>query len=205
MTRSVSTDQIHIIALCGKARSGKTTVANFLGLLGGFKPIALAGGVRSALDDIDGPTWEQRKERGRHGMTERRAMQLLGTECREYVDVPNHWLDHFMIKLIYCAYYHPVPTRSFVVPDLRHPHEDEYLRGAAKMLDGRYELWSVTRPGVVSIAESGHSGETSLDSLLPDRDVLNDGTLTGLQETIRGCLGLFVRGIPDGTLGDPTC
>jgi hypothetical protein len=190
---------LRIVSLTGAARAGKSTVAQFLSLYGGFKVIHLADGIRSALDDLDGPTWEQRKERGAIGMTERTAMQVMGTEARDRLagivfGPQHHWCNHAMIKMFYCMELHPAPCSRFVVPDMRHQFEHEYFWRIADLLGGSYECWRITRPDVGEIAESGHSSEAEWSAIVPARRIANDGSMHDLYTASLACMGCFLRG-----------
>lgn len=190
----MSQDQLTVIALTGKAESGKDAVAKFLEAHAGFQPLALADGIREALNSLDGRTWAYRKERDAHDMSDRKAMQVMGTECREDLDCERLWLDLLAVKVRYATRYHPVPHHRFVVPDLRYLKEDRYLAEVVGRMRGHYELWRVARPSQGAIAESGHSSEREVDSIPCTRLIWNDGTLEDLGVRALQCLGLAMAG-----------
>src|SRR5689334_12961283 len=115
-------EELLVIGVCGRARAGKDTVARILADAD-FLRIGLADGVKSALNDLDGATWDFRKERDAAGLTDRWAAQTLGTECREEVASLHLWVDLLLAKLRYAAKHHPVPRGRFVIPDIRFPFE----------------------------------------------------------------------------------
>lgn len=169
-----------VIALTGKAGAGKDAAAKFLEAHMGFQTVALADGIRESLNALDGRTWAYRKERDAAGMTDRRALQLMGTECREDLGCLYLWMELVAVKLWYAYRYHPEPRTRFVIPDLRYIREDHYLSDVVKLMGGRYELWRISRVGGAEIAESSHSSEREGDSIPVSRWIWNDGTLTDL-------------------------
>lgn len=180
-----------VIGLCGKARSGKDTVAKILDIHAGFQRLAFADGVRSMLTDLDGPTWEYRKERDAHDMTERKAMQLGGTECRLDALCPDHWIHHVAIKIRYASHYHPVPKRRFVVSDMRYPYEADTLGAIVREWGGIWDCWRIHRPDAPGIAESSHSSEQFIDVIPAHRTIDNDGTIEELSRVSIGLLREF--------------
>lgn len=173
-----------VIGIGGQARAGKDTVGQHLVSEYGFTRLGLADGVRSAFAEIDGPTWELRKELDNTNKTNRWVMQTLGTECRNEIDCKLHWVNHLLVKIAYLAWHHPSPRSWFVVTDIRFPHEIERIREAIEPC-GRFVSWRVTRPGFGLMgAAAKHSSETSVDDLDSHGTIFNDGTLAELRASV---------------------
>ena len=166
--------KLQVIGICGKARSGKDTVAAHLVHNHGFFRIALADGVRSAFSDLDGVTWERRKELEAANKTARWALQILGTECRTYFDTADHWIDHLLIKIIYMSQHHPRPQFRFVIPDIRSPNEQDVLaRTLSELAD--LVIVGLSRPDSGLTGEQAtHSSETGVDEVQCDERIVND-------------------------------
>jgi len=179
-------ESLFVIGIVGHSRAGKDTVANMLTAHEGFKRIALADGPREALMSLNGPTWELFKDIDEsESWDNREMMKILGTECREDVGSTIHWTNHALIKIRYLAEYHPKPHRRFVIPDIRFPHEVIALSKVLASWGGRFESWSVTRPGCV--ARTGHTSETLVDSVPCDRGIHNSGTIDDLRLAVGRC------------------
>lgn len=173
-------ERLVVISLMGEAETGKDSIANALAALHGFQEVGLADGIRESLDGLDARTWAYRKERQKAGKTDRWAQQITGTECRDDLGCEFLWLEVLAVKIRYAHHYHPRPRTRFVVPDLRHPHEHQYLADTIAGWGGLYENWKVTRPGHGKIAENAHSSENSFGSIPFDRWLVNEGDLAGL-------------------------
>ncbi len=166
-----------VIGISGLARSGKDTIANHLVHAAGFTRIALADGVRSSLDDIDGPTWQIRKELDKHQKGFRWPQQTMGGDCREGFDqsLSETYINDAFIKIRYLAKFHPVPRSRFVIPDVRHPYEPDRLRILAHWLGGEFECWKVERPGAGLEGDAAnHASETSVADVKADKTFQNN-------------------------------
>lgn len=171
-------NKLIVIGLTGPARSGKDTAGNILAALYGFHRIALADGIKSAFDDLSGPTRDMHKDLS-DAFTQRRAWQLLGTEARVAIEKPMLWVDLALTKIFYAAAVHPRPIRRFVIPDVSYPHEVSDLRDYVRDWGGVYETWRIERPGVAPIAEP-HSSEVGRRTVQAARTVANGGTIDDL-------------------------
>lgn len=154
-----------VVAVCGHNKSGKDVVAKTMDLYGDFFRIGNADGVRSALSDIDGPTWELRKESETSGVIARQPMKQMGSEAREAIGRPLLWVDVALAKIHYLHNFHCIPRDKFVIPDVRFSHEIERIASYVSEQNGLAETWRVTRPGFGK--QSNHSSETGIDSLSP--------------------------------------
>jgi hypothetical protein len=164
-----------VIGTCGRARAGKDTLASALALHRGCHRIALADPIRSALEEMGGPSREVLKELHDY----RRAMQLLGTESRDAVNAPGLWTHLFLAKIHYLASVHPVPRRAFVVPDIRFRLERSMIEHQVNRWRGAFGLMKLTRD-VPEIAESSHVSETEVDVVPCDWTYANAGSVDDL-------------------------
>jgi hypothetical protein len=175
--------ELIVIGICGLARSGKDTVAQHLVSHHGFFRIALADGMRSALRDLDGPTWEISKavDEG-----PRRALQVLGTECRQDVPATSHWIDHVLIKIRYLSRYYPGPPRfRFAIPDIRFPYEAAGIGATVRGWGGQFQCWKIVRPGAGLVGTAAkHSSETAIDNVAADIMIANGRDLAFLRHNV---------------------
>lgn len=175
------------IALIGKARSGKDTVAAHLIATHSYTRVAFADPLKEmafAMDPIisaDAPHpqlgdmgpvrlaemvrlhgWEIVKDQFPEA---RRVLQHLGSAVRDQDE--DFWLQQAMNK-VWAAYDWNLPV---VVTDCRYRNEADELREAGFM------LVRIERPGT---DPGTHASETELDYLQCDRVVRNAGTLDEL-------------------------
>jgi len=176
-------ERLSVIALTGRARAGKDSVAGILAERG-YRRIGLADVLRETFVGMDGPTWELSKELESAGTTRRKSLQLYGTECRDVLARNLLWVDALLVKIIYLSRFHPVPRFKFVIPDLRYGYEAGGLGDAIRAWGGEYQLWRVRRPGQTLIAESGHSSELEVDSMPVDATIANNGNLGDLRDKV---------------------
>lgn len=163
-----------IIALAGRARSGKSTAAELLLRMGAAKyAYGFADPIRAMLKaglgiDLDNPYWAMRKEDPMPefgGHSPRSLMQSLGTEWgRDLVD-PHLWLT-----LAGRALQQRGP--GMVIADCRFDNEAEWVR---------------TQGGVVLHIERGkappvraHASEAGVQQLPGDLRVFNESTIDSL-------------------------
>jgi len=177
-----------IIGLCGKKRSGKDTVADFLCSEYNFKKISFAHPLKRALQEIFG--WSEEYVQGDKkdivdpywGISPRQAMQLLGTDFAQYIlgeRVPLFlettgrllWVKRCLQEI------EKDPFADWVISDVRFPHELEalQLRGAS--------IIRITRPVVNRIIDT-HESETLIQDLSVDIDILNDGSIFELYSKV---------------------
>jgi len=157
-------ETLRVIGLVGQARSGKDSAARLLEANYGAMRIALADGVRGALRDLDGMTWEVSKTNA-EGF--RYPMLKLGTEAREELSsvdaASNHWISHALIKIRYMSKHHSVPHFRFVIPDIRFKQEVVGLGDQIVAWGGEFLLWKMEREGAGLVgAAAQHKSETEL-------------------------------------------
>jgi len=178
-----------IIALCSPAMgSGKSVIAEHLverhqfqlvKFAHGLKAMtaALLGSIGYGADEIHDAIEGDAKETviPALGVTPRRIMQTLGTECgRDCID-PDIWAN---IAAARCASI-LATGRSIIIDDLRYENELGVLH-----LLGAY-VYRIVRPGVTVTAT--HSSEGSLDGLRM-AEIHNDGTIDDLTAKVDALL-----------------
>lgn len=176
---------LRVIGVAGIARSGKDTIANHLVSRHGFTRINMGDGPRAAFTDLDGLTWELRKELEDAGLTSRHPLQSMGTECREdlldEMARSAHWAHYVLIKIRYLSRYHPKLRFRFVIPGMRYAHEPRVIGDTVTQWGGQFEVWGVERPGSgLSGRDACHSSENSLHAVIPDRRILNNRSIPEL-------------------------
>lgn len=154
-----------IVGIVGHNGVGKDLIASTLTLLEGFLRIGLADGVRAALNDLDGITWQFRKESDGAGPIARNAMKLMGSEARNAIGCPLIWTDLVLTKIEYAHRLHAVSRNRFVIPDVRFQHEVDRIASWAEEQDAIYETWLVSRPGFGPT--SHHESETNINNISP--------------------------------------
>jgi hypothetical protein len=169
------------IALIGRARSGKDTVAARL-VAQGYTRVAFADPLKAALLDMNPyvPTgygvtvrlqaliadvgWDRAKEDYREV---RRLLQHTGQTIRE-ID-PGFWVRAATDAI--GRIWSPV-----VVSDVRYPNEADTLREAG------FRIVRIIRPDAEPLpgGASAHDSETALDNYVPDALIYNGGSLAEL-------------------------
>jgi len=108
------------------------------------------------------------------GVSARHMMQTLGTEWGRTCIHPDFWVMIARAE----AQRIMADGGSVVIDDVRFPNE------AAMIRDLGGELWRIDRPGVSY--DGSHESEGGLESIIPDRVIVNDGTICQLKEKIYG-------------------
>lgn len=178
-----------IVGLSGKARAGKSAVAEILRDRWGFEIIGFADLLKRtalAIDpivdiDLDGDPWHLTdvvEEYGMEGAKDRfpevrRFLQRLGTEgVRNHLG-PDAWVDAWN-HAVDTAYMHRAP-RGIAVPDVRFENE------AQAILDRDGWLWQIERAGDHDPSgAAGHASENGIPPLMVTHVVINHGTLDQL-------------------------
>lgn len=181
---------MHNIALIGKARSGKDTVANTLIRERAYVRAAFADPLKEMAISVDPyiPTgygvtvrlsplvadvgWEYAKE---HYPEVRRILQHMGQTVREYDD--EFWLTAMRRKLNHAEAWN-IPI---VVTDVRYPNEAAMLRARG------FKMVRILRPEVapgVDQRAAAHTSETGMDDYAADAVLMNTGTLADLERLV---------------------
>jgi hypothetical protein len=170
-----------LIALTGKAGSGKSTVADILEKEYNFVQIALADPLKDAVSYLFGLTDEQKWDRelketivSHWGLSPRQMFQQFGDAMKEKFG------EDFFVKIWdrYCEHWN---HRNVVVPDCRFDVEAERFRE----LNG-YIVEVVRGTGLVG-STGQHRSEFGL-STLPDFTIDNRGSLDLLKVKVASML-----------------
>jgi hypothetical protein len=152
----------HLIALCGKKRSGKTTAAEQLQHMIGPScyRFSFADAIKSEVRKIFGNHADDRKEiiRPVYQSVGEAAKQLFGQLV---------WVEVVERQIKAMADYQAV----IVIDDLRFPFEAEW----ARRMGG--EVWRIRRPETDCLIDT-HVSETEVENVLADLTIINDSTKT---------------------------
>lgn len=175
-----------IVGVVGKKGHGKNALGDILVKHWGFRQVAFADALKLDVRDMYGLTEEQvngaieQKEAvdARHGKTPRQIMQEHGDLRR--ADDPEFWVKalHDTVKRLRGQ----DRVKHFVITDVRYQNEADFV----KALSG--QIWKIERPGFSTGVEEAHSSETSMEAIVPDFDVTNNGTLPQLREAVMGLM-----------------
>lgn len=174
MSRPVAGDS-PIVGLCGRAGTGKSTLAQALVAARGWARVSLAAPLRAMLRPLlslvhADPDWLLGDQVGKTeelgllgGITARRLLQTLGTEWGRQVIGPTVWADLTRLRLQELR----LEYRAAVVDDVRFPEEAAMIRAL-----GGYVV-EVARSGAApaAAAVSGHASERGLPASAIDLTV----------------------------------
>jgi hypothetical protein len=177
-----------LVGLTGYAGSGKDTAAAGL-IASGWKRVSFAEPLRKMLTVlnpiidrggcrlsgwVDQLGWDKAKQ---HPEV-RRFLQILGTEVgREMID-PDLWTK--LAKKEMDRYHNA--GHSVVFTDVRFKNEAEMIK-----LNGG-KVIRIYREG--TSPARNHVSDTNVDLLSVDFEIVNNGSVEDLQNTLKSCLGL---------------
>jgi hypothetical protein len=164
-----------VIGLCGAARSGKDTVADWLVTEMDYERIAFADPIKDMICtmlDVNLEWIDRNKEVEMEGIgSPRKLLQTLGTEWGRKLVNKELWitLARRDIKLL-CSYW---SCPGVVIPDVRFDNE-------ACMILNDYggQIWKVERDNAPAIAP--HVSEAGIDQRLITRTITNNGDIEDL-------------------------
>ena len=163
-----------VIALCGRRRSGKDTIAEYLVARHGYTHISIAGPLKEAAsllfqlppeafetdhkDEVD-PAW---------GCTPRQILQSFGQ------DMKARFGQEFWMRL--CMKRLDAAKCNVVISDVRFPYEADMLRQRSECCVVR-----VHRERALTEADE-HASEVSTLDIVPNVEISNSGTKQLLYE-----------------------
>lgn len=174
-----------IVAICGKARCGKDTIANIF-VQNDYVHLKIAGQLKEVTKLLFGFTHEHVE--GDHkdivdeywGITPRKALQFVGTEMMQYKIqelLPhigrNFWITN-LVKQINTEY----SDKNIVISDMRFVHEYTELSKC-----GVYVI-KVDRPNQDIITDSTHVSEKDFENIPYDIQIQNDCSIDVLCKKI---------------------
>lgn len=177
-----------IIAICGRRRSGKDTIADILCKDYGYHKIHIADLLKKVVQDMFDFDHKQLETNAkdeidpRWGIAPREAMQFFGTNVMQYKIqelIPDigkkFWIKSFLTKHIDENH----ADIKYVIPDLRFLHEEEELRKRGAV------FWRVIRPqNVYTNAFDEHISEHEWTKINVDHTFVNDASIEDLQKSI---------------------
>lgn len=189
-------DNVRIVGLGHKAGSGKDTVADILQAEAESQGttvlrIAFADRLKDAAQvlfdlSVDDVRTQEGKLRTHPfwGVTNRRMLQLFGTECVRKGLHDEFWVLVVLAQIVKAA--ESGEPLLVLITDVRFPNEANALR----QLGG--QVWRIDRPSVIDaereFQQNGgevHSSETALDGYEHwNKIIVNDGTLEDLEQTV---------------------
>jgi hypothetical protein len=168
------------LALCGRLRSGKDTVARYLTLFYDFHPFAFADPLKRYLHEIFPHVPREPKPR--------RLLQLFGQKLREldpdvWVNLTMHKIDEYLRQ--HACDCSPLKPRV-VVTDCRQRNEYDRLRAAGFVFvrinaDDELRIRRALEAGDnFTVHDLAHETELLVDSFDVDYEVYNNGTTSEL-------------------------
>jgi len=172
-----------LVGICGKAGSGKDTIADYLVSSYKFKKIALADPIKRLVKDVfvlDDVTVYDRVAREMplknwDGWTVRKLLQFIGTELfREKID-DSIWVKSLWLRI------QDDKNSNYVFSDIRFENELDFFREKSKQ--GEFICIKVIRDGFSgNVGLSGHASEAY--DLRGDFEISNNGTYEDLYNKI---------------------
>lgn len=179
----------NLVGITGYKRHGKDTVGDYLVNFHGYRKIAFADSLKTALSAIFKFNHEQLYGDLKEtvdpfwNITPREAMQTIGTDLMR-----NQFRDDIWVKCLereIVEIWKKDPTAKIIIPDVRFPNELDMV----KRLGGC--IVRVTRPFLEQntsdapeqntiTAPELHSSESHISSFVVDYDVTNNGTIDDL-------------------------
>ena len=156
---------IRVIGICGAARAGKTTFADYM-----YEWLQ-ARHMKPRMRPFAGPVKMIAGTMGWNGVKDdkgRRLLQLLGTECGRECIGPDVWVDIWIHNIQ--VFVNTTDHYTIIADDVRFPNEAEAIR----KLGGT--IFRVTRPGC---EPSDHPSER--DDIAADHTIANVGTVEDLR------------------------
>ena len=176
----VKNGNIKILGITGKMFSGKDTVAEFVHFaFRNSRITSFAYPMKQMMIDYFGFTYEdlytvEGKNRYNEfwGMTNREALQKIGTECFRNNFHVDTWLKTMEVNIRNDL------TPIIIIPDVRFPNEAELINS----LGG--SILKIVRDDVVrDPSQMTHASETMIDQIPHDMLLVNDKDRTALFET----------------------
>lgn len=186
-----------LLAMYGRARSGKDTAADYLAKELGLYKYAFAEPLKTMLKSVFGDHFHEGDRSGicpETGKSYREMMQTLGTEWGRELMTEDVWINLVQKKWEWVKDGCPVETnlgtmRSFgfggratvgmILSDLRFDSEAEWVKSQGGIVIQIERGEPGRPPGIL-----GHQSEAGVDSKLVDLLVSNEGSLEELHELL---------------------
>lgn len=165
------------VAICGKMRSGKDTVADMLKMNMNVVPFAFSDGIWATVRLLYPEIYARKDEE-----KPRRLLQELGQKMRE-VD-PNIWVNYTFENINFSV------ADNVIVTDLRQPNELEALKREGFFIirvnaDEEVRLERARKAGDnFSLTDLQHETEQHIDNFEVTYDLDNNGNKAELHEEV---------------------
>lgn len=173
------------IALTGKMRSGKDTVADMF-IEKGFKPYKLSMGITEVINTFF-------SDNVKDGNKMRNYYTTIGQSLRELDDLV--WVKHTWSK-IQKEPFHYI-CKDVIITDIRQKNEEEFLRDKGFIII-KVEAATHIRKERAMLADSDfnekemdHETEISVDTIEEDFCIVNEGTLMELNDKVNNLITLI--------------
>lgn len=188
-----------LLAMYGKARSGKDTAADYLAKELGLYKYAFAEPLKTMLKSVFGDHFHEGDRSGicpETGKSYREMMQTLGTEWGREMMTEDVWINLVQKKWEWVKDGCPVETnlgtmRSFefgghgtygmILSDLRFDSEAEWVKSQGGIV---IEIKRCDEPTREPVGVAGHVSEAGIRDSLIDLLVVNHDTLETLHELL---------------------
>lgn len=174
---------IRVIGLCGRAGSGKSTVARMLVNAYCAVPIGLADYFKVPAVAIDKlPAQEVFGPLGKSATT-RHFLQQRGTEQGRDVNGDDHWIRHLDAHLYRLQ---EMGVKRVVVDDVRFLNESEFIRNLPCG-----EVWRITGRGGLEGEAAQHRSERDIDAIQATFTLDNRKDIDSLWRAVDGMAWTF--------------
>lgn len=178
-----------LIGICGRRRSGKDVVANYICSQYNFENKKISDDLKSVIKILFSFTYAQLENDEKDitdkiwDITPRQTMQFLGTEVMQYKIqelLPNinrnFWIKSFINKNL-----NNNLSKNIVISDIRFLHEYEDLK--------KYDILiiRIERDNININSNDEHCSETEHLQIPADIIIKNDGTIDELYKKISDC------------------
>lgn len=189
-----------LLAMYGRARSGKDTAADYLAQQLGLYKYAFAEPLKTMLKSVFGDHFHEGDRSGicpETGKSYREMMQTLGTDLGRNLWNEDVWINLVQKKWDWVKDGCPVETnlgtmRNFrlngegtngmILSDLRFDSEAEWVRShGGFVIEVVRDHYTLVPPGI-----AGHQSEAGVNALLVDMVANNRGSLEDLQDCLDG-------------------
>jgi len=187
---NINGKNVTIIGIAGRKRSGKNSVGKYLSEGRGYTELAFADALKNACKNIFGFTDDQlygdelkEKIDNYWQHSPRELLQVVGTTLFRN-ELPKHcnnitndlWVNVVKKKIIDLVTEKGIT--KFVITDVRFINEYNFIKNWGG------QVFKVIRPNNIEHNNSLHESETTMDNIICDKTILNDGTLEDLYKNI---------------------
>ncbi|QDX93615.1 hypothetical protein EEL30_15715 [Brevibacillus laterosporus] len=175
------------LALCGKMRSGKDTVAGYLVEHYDFVPFAFGDGIKRVCLELF-------PEQFANGKKPRALLQGVGQAMRAFD--PDVWVNRTLREIRQLTY---SPSFDVLISDLRQPSEYARLRSEGFVIIRVNASEAIRRQRMINAgdtftdADLDHETEQHVDTFAVDYELDNNGSVLDLYEQIDVMMREIIR------------